>query len=235
MGLSVVIPAYNEAELIVGNLQRVHSYLENTKLEHEIIVVTNGCVDNTVALVEDLAKRENWVKLIALNERGAGRAFAAGVKACKFEQVVGIDADLPCELSFLRMAHDLLPHCSAVYGSKFMGKQERSLVRIIGSQLYILCSQLFFGFTVSDFSQDSKAFHRSDILPALDHTDPWTGYPLELAVYLSFRNKRIIQVSIEVKDTRSSRYNLIHEALFRYSHLFRCWRKSKDRSSWFWT
>lgn len=218
----------------MGNLRRVHEYLTGATIEHEVIVVSNGSTDNTVSLVKDLASRENWLRIVDLSERGAGRAFVSGVQASRFEYVVGIDADLPCELTFLRMAYDLLPHCSAVYGSKFMGKQERSLVRIVGSQVYILCSQLFFGFTVSDFSQDSKAFRRADILDALPHLNEWTGYPLELAVYLSFRNKRIIQVSIEVKDTRSSRYNLIHEAFFRYSHLFRCWRKTKNKKSWFW-
>ena len=234
MSLSIVIPAYNEAELVVGNLNRLHAYISSQQIEHEVILVSNGSTDQTVALANSLAREGNWLKVIELGERGAGRAFVAGVTASKFDYVIGIDADLPSELSFIRMAHDLLPHCSAVYGSKFMGKQERSLVRIFGSQLYILCSQLFFGFTISDFSQDSKAFHRADILPILKNLDPWTGYPLELAIYLSFRNKRVIQVSIDVKDNRSSRYNLIHEAIFRYSHLFRCWRETKRKNSWFW-
>jgi len=113
-----------------------------------------------------------------------------------------------------------------------MGSQRRSFVRVLGSQLYIGLTNLLFDLTVSDYSIGSKAFRRSSILPALEHIDAWTGHMFELSIYLKQRGKRIIQVGIDCDDRRKSHFNLIHEGLFRYWHLYRCRRELKKQGSW---
>jgi hypothetical protein len=126
-----------------------------------------------------------------------------------------------------------LDHCEMVIGSKTFGSQRRTPLRILGSQLYVMFTQLFFGLAITDFSMGAKAFRRSAIRPALQFTDRWTGYVLELALFLNHRGRRIIQLGVDCNDTRKSRFSLLHEGLYRYSHLWRCFKKMKDPASWY--
>ncbi len=52
--LSVVLPAYNEEQRIAATVLAVHSYLEKQQYASEIIVISDGSQDQTVAVVEGL-------------------------------------------------------------------------------------------------------------------------------------------------------------------------------------
>lgn len=230
--LSVLFPVYNEETILESSVLLVHAYLKKNAIEHEILVTSNGSTDATVVIGEKLAAEHEWLKFFALEERSVGAAFVHGVTNARNEYLVSLDVDLSSDLIFLVHAHKLLEGCDFVAGSKTLGQQNRSAIRMIGSQLYIFISQLCLGLPLTDYSIGCKAFRRSAILPALPHLSKWTGYILELSLYLPLQNKRVIQIGIQCNDTRSSRFNLFHEAFFRYWHLFRSWRLLKDQQSW---
>ena len=53
--VTIVIPAYNEAERITPTLRALHAFLAPTGLHWDILVVDDGSRDATVAVVEALA------------------------------------------------------------------------------------------------------------------------------------------------------------------------------------
>lgn len=230
--LSILIPVYNEEALLEASVLKVHSYLEQRKLEHEIIVTSNGSTDQTVAIGARLQQAQPWFRFFSLPERSVGQAFRNGVVQAKGDFIVCLDIDLSSELTFLEYSSELLRHADMLVGSKTMGHQRRSLARVIGSQLYILCTFALFDLTISDYSMGAKAFRREAALPALEHLDDWTGYMFELCLYLQNHGKKIIQIGIDCDDRRKSRFNLLHEGIYRYRHLLQCWRKSRDKTSW---
>ena len=195
--LSVIIPVYNEELLLEASIHTVHDYLTTRRIAHEIIVVSNGSTDHTSDIGKNLARHHDYVLFHHLPQRGAGRAFVYGVKASRGEYIATLDADLSSELIFLDYAHDLLRYADMVVGSKSMGNQKRSFTRILGSQLYILLSNLAFNITISDYSIGCKAFSKEAILPALPYLDPWTGHVFELCLYLHCRKRKIVQISID--------------------------------------
>ena len=91
---------------------------------------------------------------------------------------------------------------------------------------------MLFELTISDYSMGAKAFRREVALPVLKHLDDWTGYMFELCFYLQTHGRKVIQIGIDCNDQRPSRFNLLHEGMYRYAHLFRCWRKSRNTDSW---
>lgn len=230
--ITVFIPIYNEEVLLEPSAKRVHEYLTEKQIEHEIIVVSNGSTDGSNEIGQRLARETTWLRFFELTERGPGRAFVLGVKEARGESIVTLDIDLSSDINFLDYAITLLKHGAMVVGSKTMGEQRRSLFRLLGSQAYIFVSQAAFDLTISDFSIGCKALRRSEILAALPHLDHWTGYIFELALYLKTRGRKILQVSIDCNDKRKSRFNLFHEASHRYLHLYRCWRLLKRKDSW---
>lgn len=93
LDLSVVIPAYNEARRLGPTLDRVVAYLEGRGLSHEVLVVDDGSVDGTAALVE--GHPGAGVRLVRQPEnRGKGAALRRGVAESRGRRVLLCDADL---------------------------------------------------------------------------------------------------------------------------------------------
>jgi glycosyltransferase involved in cell wall biosynthesis len=92
--LSVIVPAFNEAERIGKTLRRLHSYLAQASFSAEIIVVVDGAQDQTAAVVRQLAREIPELKLFerAVN-RGKGFTVKEGMLAAKGQIRLFCDAD----------------------------------------------------------------------------------------------------------------------------------------------
>ncbi len=96
MKISIVIPAYNEADRIVGTIQEMKDYLrqQNTWDDYEIIVVSDGSSDDTSSIVKSLRHDFKSLKLIAYPEnKGKGYAVKTGILATTSDLVLFADAD----------------------------------------------------------------------------------------------------------------------------------------------
>ncbi len=94
--LSVVIPAYNEAERIPRTLNEALSFLqENFPNDFEIIVVDDGSSDDTVKMVQSTVENETVLQLISFpRNRGKGAAVREGILQAKGKFILFMDADL---------------------------------------------------------------------------------------------------------------------------------------------
>ncbi|KAB2887424.1 MAG: glycosyltransferase, partial [Kofleriaceae bacterium] len=73
--LSIIIPAYNEAERITPTLESMSAFLSAHPYRYEIVVVDDGSKDDTVALCRELAERIPHLRVIATSpNRGKGHA-----------------------------------------------------------------------------------------------------------------------------------------------------------------
>lgn len=80
MKFSVVIPAYNEEEVILPTLEDLISKLEGL-FDYEIVVVDDHCSDKTVEIVESLGEKNNRIRLVQnLNRGGFGMAVRCGLE-----------------------------------------------------------------------------------------------------------------------------------------------------------
>ncbi len=92
--LSVIIPAYNEAERIVPTLRVTSQWLGAQEFTHELIVVNDGSTDNTAEVVMGLAQELPNLSLIGgLPNRGKGHAVRLGMLEAKGEVRLFMDAD----------------------------------------------------------------------------------------------------------------------------------------------
>lgn len=87
--ISVVIPAYNEANGIANVIKRVKAFMDKEKIEHEIIVVNDCSTDNTASAASGLGAT---IISHPVN-RGYGASLTTGLKKAKFDNVLIMDAD----------------------------------------------------------------------------------------------------------------------------------------------
>lgn len=92
--LSIVIPAYNEAQRLPQSLAQVRHYLAQLPFDAEVVVVDDGSSDSTAHVVEQLARTWPALRLVPGPHRGKGGAVRAGVLLAHGDWVALADADL---------------------------------------------------------------------------------------------------------------------------------------------
>src|SRR5258708_4409696 len=95
MKLSVVIPAYNEAERISATLYDIDSYLSKQDYDYEIIVVVNGSTDRTYEIVKKLEAGDiHRATAIDVKQPGKGNAVKRGIlDKASGDYILFMDAD----------------------------------------------------------------------------------------------------------------------------------------------
>lgn len=92
--LSVIVPAYNEEELISTTLQEVLSYFRAKKYTFEVLVVNDGSIDSTEAKVLELVSRYPELRLIHQEvNSGKGEAIKKGISLARYRHSLFLDAD----------------------------------------------------------------------------------------------------------------------------------------------
>jgi glycosyltransferase involved in cell wall biosynthesis len=88
--VSVVIPAYNAAQYI---RQTIESVCAQTHRSTEVIVIDDGSRDETPAIVNEWASRDQRVRLRRQDNAGVGAARNAGIREAEGAYIAPIDAD----------------------------------------------------------------------------------------------------------------------------------------------
>ncbi len=231
--VSIVIPIFNEELILRDSVEKLERYFANRGSSFEIILVENGSTDSTWEIAQKLSQEKKYLKAFQVPAKSVGKAFALGVRSSQYSTVISLDCDLSVDLNFIEMSESLIKFGAMVVGSKTLGQQKRSFLRIMGSQTYLLFTQVLFNMTLTDFSMGAKAYRKETLLPILEHIDSWTAYVFEICVWLTQNQLPILQVGVSCDDHRASRFNLLHEGFYRYLNLFKVKRKLADTNSWF--
>lgn len=94
--ISVVIPMYNEEEVVKTSYLRMQKVLEELKqYDYEMIFINDGSKDKTLELLEEIAQNNKKVKILSFARNfGHQAAVTAGIRYVTGDAIVIIDADL---------------------------------------------------------------------------------------------------------------------------------------------
>jgi dolichyl-phosphate beta-glucosyltransferase len=141
--ISVVVPAYNEADGIVEVVGSLRSWLERNGFEFEIVVVDNASEDGTAARLEPLL--DDRVRLLR-NDRNRGKGYSVrrGMLAARGALRLHCDADCTVCLPSLPGMLELIEHADVVVGSRLapgarLGRRQPLWRRFLGRGFQQLC------------------------------------------------------------------------------------------------
>ena len=94
--LSVIVPCYNEEEVITESYSRLKKVLDGiSSYQTEIIFINDGSKDRTAQMLSDIAANDKQVKVLHFSRNfGHQPAVTAGIHYCTSDLAVIIDADL---------------------------------------------------------------------------------------------------------------------------------------------
>lgn len=234
--LSIIVPAYNEAQRIAPTLERLHAFLLTQSLRSEIVVVDDGSRDDTCAVVEAAMPRIPYLRLIRQTpNRGKGAAVRRGMLEARGQIRVMCDAD--CSMPPEQLPKLLAPiiGCRAeiAIGSRYAegasSDIKQPLYRVMWSRLANQVIQRSLVPGVRDTQCGFKAFTAEAARDLFERAtiDGW-AFDLEILALARRRGHGIEEVGVAWTDDRRSRINpltdmwkVMREALVIRSNLKR--------------
>ena len=217
MGLSVVIPAYNEIERLPPSLNAVKAYLAQNYSNWEIIVSDDGSTDGTV---ETLQPQFPDVKFLrAERNQGKGAAVRRGMLEAGGDLILFSDADLSTPIDELgpmadasqEHGYDIVIASRGLRESKlevrqtkwreFCGKAFNRIVRPLS------------GLPFKDTQCGFKLFTREAAheLFALSHSDGW-AFDVEVLMLAAMRGRRVLEMPVRWLNAEGSKVHLARDA-----------------------
>lgn len=93
--LSVIVPAYNEQEVLAEFHRRLRAVLDRLAVKAEVVYVNDGSLDGTLTVMHALQKNDARVAVVDLSRNfGKEIALTAGLEHARGDAIVVIDADL---------------------------------------------------------------------------------------------------------------------------------------------
>lgn len=234
--LSVVIPAYNEADNFAkGVLDQVQEYLSGRSYRSEIIVVDDGSDDDTVKLVEDYIKdKPNW-RLIANPHQGKAQTVATGIAKAKYDAVLFTDfdqatpmAEVEKLLPFLKRGYDVVIGSREVEGSR--REMEPRYRHLMGRGFNFFVNLLAFGnihdtqcgFKLFKTPVAQKLFSQLVVYGPHKETRAFTGaFDVEVLYLAHKRGLKIAEVPVFWTHVATPRVSPIRDSIRMFLDLVR--------------
>lgn len=202
--LTIVIPAFNEAEGLSINLPDV---LEFCKAHHwKLIIVNDGSTDNTQ---EVLQKFENQPRLSVIHHkinRGYGGALKTGLMAVDTDYAITIDADGQHQLSDIEKLLDLMLEKDAdmIVGSR-VGSKQNHWYRELGKWIIRRVAAMMMPMPLKDLNSGFKLY-RTELVKRYIPLCP-NSMAFSDVITLIFLNEhhKVVETPIEIHPRRSGK------------------------------
>jgi glycosyltransferase involved in cell wall biosynthesis len=163
--LSLVLPAYNEADNILDVITRAVATLPRHVQDFEIIAVNDGSSDATPDIVRELSASDPRVRLIDHpHNRGYGAALRSGFTASTGDYVMVMDSDQQFDIADLMYLTPFISDFDMVAGYRI--QRNDPFYRTVFGKTFRLAMRILFGVQLYDIDCAFKVM-RGEILRSI--------------------------------------------------------------------
>jgi glycosyltransferase involved in cell wall biosynthesis len=160
VGVSIVLPSYNECENLHPVIDELVGHLERSRLNYEILIVDDGSRDATRNVSAELAKQYARLRVIRLRRNvGKSGALQIGLRESVGRRIVLMDADGQDDASAIPRMLDLLDNGLDLVTGRRAQRHDRFVKRTT-SKLYNSMTARVTGIDGHDFNSGLKAMTR---------------------------------------------------------------------------
>jgi len=231
--VSIIIPAYNEEHRLSATLDRVASFVAEQAYPIEVVIVDDGSLDGTAAIVEQFAQTHPFFHLLRVPHGGKGSAIRAGIGHGKGEYLAISDADLAVPIEELVR---FLPPVLDDYDVAIASREARGAKRFnepyyrhLMGRVYNLLVRLLAVPKVQDTQCGFKVFHRevAHDLFARQTIDGW-GIDVEILFIAQRAGYKIVEVPVNWYYGKGSKIRPVQDTLRMIRDLLQVRRNARQ-------
>ncbi len=236
--LSIIIPAFEEEERLGKSVRQILAYIQNEKLNAELIVVDDGSQDKTAEIAEKSCAEfpEIQTKVIRYEKnRGKGFAVKTGLLAARADIALFSDADLSTPIEELPKLVE--PIQKGVYDLTFGSRAlDRSLIgehqpwrREQGGKVMNLIIKMMSGLTFSDTQCGFKAFNLKKFRPLLEmmQIDRF-GFDVEFLFVADFNKLSLKEIPVRWNNVEGSKVSVFRDTRRMITELSQIRKNAKN-------
>ena len=209
--ISLVVPAYNEEEVLEAFHREVSEEIDRLPDDFEFVFVDDGSRDQTASVMRQLAARDSRVRAVILSRNfGHEAAIEAGLRAARGDAVIVMDADLQDGPEIIpRLIGAWRDGADVVYAVR-KGRKEGRLLRAAFSGFYGLASRVM----SIDLPRDAGPFSLMDrqVVDVINDLPEKGRYFPGLRAFAGFRQ---VPVEAERRERAAgeTKYSLVKRTL----------------------
>ena len=209
--ISLVVPAYNEEEVLEAFHREVSEEIDRLPDDFEFVFVDDGSRDQTASVMRQLAARDSRVRAVLLSRNfGHEAAIEAGLRAARGDAVIVMDADLQDGPEIIpRLIGAWREGADVVYAVR-KGRKEGRLLRAAFSGFYGLASRVM----SIDLPRDAGPFSLMDrqVVDVINDLPEKGRYFPGLRAFAGFRQ---VPVEAERRERAAgeTKYSLVKRTL----------------------
>ena len=212
---SIVIPIYNEEDILEESLNNIISICERTDVDYEIIISENGSTDNTKNLAIKFEQSNSKIVLIKSDNPNYGEALKRGFLKCKNEIIISFDIDYYSE-NFLKECLCLEEEYAGLIASKRLNNSEdgRRLIRKLATNFFVYLLKFLFKTKLSD-THGMKAIKKSFVNDHINLVSSTQDlFDTELLLRIEKSGEKFKEVPAKINEIRPS-VSLIYKRIPR--------------------
>ncbi|MGC2161760.1 MAG: dolichyl-phosphate beta-glucosyltransferase [Silvibacterium sp.] len=217
---SIVIPAFNEQARIGATLADVVRCVENNGWNAEVIVIDDGSTDTTASIVQAVAARHPYVRLLPNGaNRGKGYSVRNGMLQASGDIVLFTDADLSAPIDEAeRLFAAIREGADVAIGSRWLDRGRQTIHQPLYRQFFGRCFNLvtraIMRLPFADTQCGFKAFTRTaaQTIFQLQHIHRW-GFDPEILFIALKRGYIVREVPVTWGHDERSRISYLRDGL----------------------
>lgn len=159
MDISVIIPLYNEDESLPELIAWIERVMDANRFTYEIVLIDDGSKDNSWAIIEENAKRNNCIRAIKFRRNyGKSAALHCGFQAAQGDVVITMDADMQDSPDEIPELYRMITADDFDMISGWKKKRYDPLSKTLPTKLFNATARKFSGIKLHDFNCGLKAY-----------------------------------------------------------------------------
>ena len=189
-----MFPLYKDRNTVKLMITKSSNVVSKLKRKYEIIIIDDGCPQNSGKLAREVAKKFTNIKIFSHKKNlGYGAALKTGLKKCKNDWIFMIDGDAEYDVNDLFRLVKASKDCDLVITYRY--KKKYNTYRIIISWVYNANLRLIFDIKYRDISTGSRLVSKKLINSIeLKSTSPFVG--AELAIKAGLAGYQVNEIGI---------------------------------------
>ena len=212
--LSVIMPSYNEEDLIETAVKEVQDCVLNQVSGASLFIMDGGSTDGTVKIIERLMQEDNRIKLVYKPGCKHGPSLILGMNMAKSKYIFLIDSDMQIPLNCFSKLWNMKDTYDAILGTRHnrQDPKQRLLVSLIAKTLI----KIIFSVDLIDANAPCKLFKLSiwqDMRSRLNVEDLLVP-SMFIAIFAKSQKYKVIEIPV-IHKAREAGQNISLQTILR--------------------